>query len=328
MTDGRSIRVLLHDAAGLGNDDPDLAAIARRSRRLRRRRRTAAVAAGLAVPLLAAAIVWPVVQPGTQLAPAEAPPDPAVPVPEPGEAVTAWRTEPAGQPFTPVLVVNLRGDIHAVRALSPHNPFGEMAVGWCRPVQAFVVRHGDVFAPDGSYVDGPPPHGLVTYVVEPAGDGHVRIGEARDPLPRGQGEGARLAGRPLALDRCLDAEELPRAGAMVLHHWPAKADRVVNPEAAPAAAPGSDGWVLFEGFLVHGGDRPPALCAELLSTEPPACPEGSPRPRGDLVSPGAEVTLVVHGLFRGRPDAPFVAGFTHVATRVVAIEGVGTPPSD
>jgi hypothetical protein len=321
---------LLHDAAARPARDLDLARLNGRRLRRRSRRRVLGAVSAVAVLVVAVISVAATDDGGHSLdfAPA-GPADDAliagqeVTLPEPGEITMAWLEARNGLPVPIFVVRDPAGDAHAVRATTPYFADVDASVGWCGEGSVLLSwQLGAIFAPDGSYAGGPPARGLDTFDTELTERGTVRIGAQRRGLSREASraqadEQQRRWGRR---DHNLCYAAGSPLNALVLHGIPGVAAteraEVTAPSAVALDGPERpEGWVLLDGTLVVGEatGQPPLLCDDLVSVDPPACPEDAPRVRMAHLRQDAG-TWAYTGLFR----AAVVGGQFHRLTFVIA----------
>lgn len=303
---------LLRDAAAHPTRSLDLIELnARRRRRRNRRRALSSLAAAAVLALAAVAVTERTGGPSVDFAPADqidggaVRPGQHVPLPEPGEVEMAWLEARDELPVPIFVIRDPAGDVHAVRATTGYLADVQASVGWCEEGSVLLSWGlGAVFAPDGSYIGGPPARGLDTFDTELTDRSTVRIGSQRQGL-------SREASRSHAEEQqqrwgrgdhgvCYDAGS-PLA-ALALHGVPdgdVHGSPIAPSELALDGPERPEGWVLLDGTLVVGeaSGQPPMLCDELVSADPPACPGDAPRVRMQPLRPDAG-TWAYTGLFR------------------------------
>lgn len=259
-----------------------------------------------------------------------------VPLPEPGEVEVAWLEARDGLPVPIFVVRDPADDVHTVRAATAYLADVEASVGWCEDGAVFLSWWlGAVFAPDGSYLGGPPARGLDTFDSELTDRGTVCIGAMRQGLSREASqshtdEQQQRWGR-LDHDVCFNAGS-PLA-ALALHGVPAGDvhDSAIAPSEVALDGPERpDGWVLLDGTLVAGeaSRQPPLLCDELISTDPPACPDDASRVRMQPLRDDV-VAWAYTGLFRAAVQGSQLGHLTLVTADVFRPSGPEEiPPVD
>lgn len=190
--------------------------------------------------------------------------DDTVDAPAPGSVAADWVD---GEPVW--VVHDETGDVSVLDAVNPHSRFGvDELVGWCESSGWFEAGgDGSRFDGQGRYAFGPVPHGLVTYDVVRVGDGRARVGQPREPSPRGE---------------AYDDPVGPHCGYSL--------DQSQHPVARYHPVEGS-GRELFEGVVV-AGDKGEAFFCSREDVVDGRCPDDA------LVVP--EITsLPDAGLLRG-----------------------------
>lgn len=248
------MRAVLHDAAARDDDGPDVEAILARAGRLRARRRVIAAGVAVLVPLavLAAVLVPGRVDVGLVDRPAAS----GLEVPTGEEQVAAAFLDDG----TPVFVSNLGADgVAVLDARVPYQPISDgvdVLALWCPPAGLFIeVPRESAFAPDGQYLTGPAPSGLVPYGVEQLDSG-LRVGEAGSALPRPTDAAADAQSLGQGLLDC--GGHVALAEQQARWHYSEHAARAPSPREALESI--ENGRVIVWGTLEHVGGQSPRLC--------------------------------------------------------------------
>jgi len=247
------MREVLHDAAARDEDGPDVDAILARAGRLRARRR---VAAGVAVLVPLAVLAFAVLPGRVDVGLVDRPTGSVLEVLTAEEQVAAAFLEDG----TPVFVSNLGADgVAVLDARVPYQPIGpgvDVLALWCPSAGLFAeVPGGSEFTPDGQYLAGPAPSGLLPYRVEQLDSRRVRVGERGSAPARASDAAARAESARQGHD--CGGHEAPIA-QQARWHYAEHAARAPSPREALEST--DHGRVVVWGTLEYVGIQSPRLC--------------------------------------------------------------------
>lgn len=251
--DDGEVRELVTTAVGAPPGEPDLVKVARRARVLRRRRRLAAGVAGALVPLLALVVVLLPDRGGVEFA--DEPAAKILDVPESGQGPAPVLLDDG----TPVFVADQGDEVVVLDARVPYDgPFVglDVLVVWCETSGLFEESPGGSrFAPDGTYLGGPAPGGLVAYEIDHLDDRRIRVTGRGEVPPRPEDLDAARQQAGARGQRCLN---LAAEDWQARWHWADQAGQA--PPPAEALDGTEEGRVVVWGTLEYAGTQPPRLC--------------------------------------------------------------------